>query len=135
MDSQNHAIRMVDVDGIVTTIAGNTADQQPGYVDGPGPTARFFRPYFCVADDRGNIYVSDGFNTLIRYLEYTGDPLIGNRFGPKGYGTPGGATISPLPTTSPNAPPLATYSVSSTSSTVSVFFGSDIMVVILCFLF
>jgi hypothetical protein len=91
MDTAVHAIRLVDTDGIVTTIAGNTTGiptdglsiGQQGLQNGPGSTARFYRPYYCAADDRGNIYVADAFNALIRYLEYSGDPWIGKRFGPK----------------------------------------------------
>jgi hypothetical protein len=113
MDANSHAIRMIDVDGYVSTIAGNTTGiptlsgyvGQQGIQDGPGPQARFFRPYYCASDARGNIYVSDAFNGIIRYLNYTGSPLTGTRK-PIDYGTDS-VVQSPTPKTysSSNAVP------------------------------
>ncbi len=64
-DLQNHAIRRVTTNGVVTTIAGNSTS---GNIDGPVNSARFNFPYFAMADSEGAIYVADGFNHRIRKI-------------------------------------------------------------------
>lgn len=62
-DSGNHAIRKIGKDGTVTTLAGNGL---LGSDDGQGAKATFFAPSDVAADDRGNVYVADTLNHLIR---------------------------------------------------------------------
>ena len=65
-DSGNYTIRKIDVNGLVTTLAGF-----PGYdglVDGTGPEARFKEPRGIAVDGGGNIYVCDGGNHVIRKI-------------------------------------------------------------------
>jgi sugar lactone lactonase YvrE len=58
------AIRKITVDGIVTTVAGR--QDRSGYFDGPGATARFGAITAIAVDDRGNVYVGDAFNAVLR---------------------------------------------------------------------
>jgi len=66
-DAQNHVIRMVDENGVVSTIAGTGS---PGYAEGPGLTAQFNSPRSIALDDVRNIlYVSDTQNNRIRAID------------------------------------------------------------------
>ena len=73
-DAGNCNIRKVTPSGVVTTLAGNTADlsqlggQNPPYcdhVDGTGTAAKFCNPMGIAVDSSGNIYVAD---TACTYL-------------------------------------------------------------------
>lgn len=64
-DQGNHAIRIVSLDGTVSTLAGNG---KPGMVDGPVAEARFSYPQDLAIDAAGNIYVSDVGNHRIRRI-------------------------------------------------------------------
>jgi sugar lactone lactonase YvrE len=64
-DMNNHAIRKITPLGIVSTIAGNG---YPGYNDGIGRSAIFNTPTGLVLDSRGNIFVADKNNSLIRKI-------------------------------------------------------------------
>jgi len=63
-DQNNHAIRVVSMDGVVTTMAGGKL----GMVDGPLDQARFNMPQDLAVDAAGNIYVSDIGNHRIRRI-------------------------------------------------------------------
>ncbi|MDQ3813151.1 MAG: SMP-30/gluconolactonase/LRE family protein [Armatimonadota bacterium] len=59
-DHDNHLIRRIDANGIVTTIAG---DGTAGFADGPGLQARFFgQEGLDVSADGSVLYVADGNN-------------------------------------------------------------------------
>ncbi|MBI4659195.1 MAG: chitobiase/beta-hexosaminidase C-terminal domain-containing protein [Verrucomicrobia bacterium] len=64
-DSGNHLIRAVTTNGVVTTLAGNSA----GSLDGAGANARFNSPAGLAADGAGNIFVADTLNNRIRMIE------------------------------------------------------------------
>jgi sugar lactone lactonase YvrE len=64
-DRENHVIRKISTDGIVTTFAGTG---QPGYVDGPGSQAQFNRPRFIEFGPDGYLYVADTINNRIRKI-------------------------------------------------------------------
>ncbi|MDB5100197.1 MAG: repeat containing protein [Cyanobacteria bacterium RYN_339] len=57
-------INLADPAHPVTTIGGNGA----GYVDGPGPAARFSSPVALALDAAGNLYVADQANQRIRKI-------------------------------------------------------------------
>lgn len=68
-DSQNHAIRKINKDGIVSTVAGNGI---AGYQDGNGQMAQFNYPSDVVVDKHGNVYVADSLNHAIRKIDPNG---------------------------------------------------------------
>jgi sugar lactone lactonase YvrE len=67
-DSDNHTIRKVTSEGIVTTVAGKAPSDGggSGSLDGEGSAARFVSPRGLVIDNLGNIYVADFGNYTIR---------------------------------------------------------------------
>lgn len=64
-DTGNHAIRKIDKNGTVTTLAG---DGSPGDSDGIGRAARFNGPVGLAVDDAGIVYVADSYNDRIRRI-------------------------------------------------------------------
>jgi sugar lactone lactonase YvrE len=70
-DSNNHRIRKIDVDGVITTIAG-TGDS--GYVGDGGPAvlAVLSFPSNLTIDRVGNIYIADTGNRVIRKISPDG---------------------------------------------------------------
>jgi hypothetical protein len=65
-DTDNDTIRMIDVTGNTTTIAGTPGVS--GTDDGPGSTALFDHPHGLGVDSNGNIYVADTDNDTIRII-------------------------------------------------------------------
>lgn len=64
-DRDNHAIRKIDVNGLVSTVAGTGV---AGYVDGPGAEAQFNQPIDVAVDANGVLYVADNNNHKIRKI-------------------------------------------------------------------
>ncbi len=66
-DDQDHRIRKLSVDGIVSTIAGTG---QPGFSgdNGPATSAALNAPEGVAVDSRGNIYIADAANSRIRKI-------------------------------------------------------------------
>ena len=64
-DTGNHAIRRIDPDGRVTTIAGSG---RPGYRDGPAAGALFDAPLGLALGPDGAIFVADTYNDRIRRI-------------------------------------------------------------------
>jgi hypothetical protein len=78
-DSENHKIRRVSTNGIITTFAGRTETSSWGSVvggysgdGGPATNAQFFRPSGLALDRSGNLYVADSGNHLIRQIATNG---------------------------------------------------------------
>jgi sugar lactone lactonase YvrE len=73
-DSSNHRIRVVTVDGVVTTLAGGVSGDTPSgtYVDGTGPAAHFITPSGVAIDSSGLIYVADSSDNHIRCITKAG---------------------------------------------------------------
>jgi sugar lactone lactonase YvrE len=70
-DANNHTIRKITADGVVTTLAGQ-ADIS-GSADGDGTEARFNTPRSTAVDAAGNVYVADEGNHTIRRISPTGE--------------------------------------------------------------
>ncbi|CAB5154507.1 odd Oz/ten-m homolog 4 [Olavius algarvensis associated proteobacterium Delta 3] len=70
-DQQNHRIRKIDRNGIITTVAGNGS---PGYSGDGGPArqARMQWPNGISLDSKGNIFFIDYFHNVIRKVDTTG---------------------------------------------------------------
>ena len=65
-DSYNNTIRRISPAGDVSTIAG--APGQEGATDGIGTAARFSSPGAMTMDDKGNLYIADSGNDVIRLM-------------------------------------------------------------------
>lgn len=68
-DNRNHAIRKIDTNGLVSTVAGTGT---AGSVDGPGAQAQFNLPTDVAVDDNGVLYVADNANHKIRKITQDG---------------------------------------------------------------
>ena len=68
-DAYNHRIRVIDRQGVVSTLAGSGA---PGLVDGPAAAAQFDTPCGVAAGRDGLVYVADTGNSVIRRIDRTG---------------------------------------------------------------
>lgn len=69
-DAGNHAIRSVDANGAVTTVAGTGS---PGFYDDQGTFAEFNNPQGVAVDTLGNVYVADTGNHSIRRIDSNGN--------------------------------------------------------------
>lgn len=99
-DRDNHAIRMVDPAGTITTVAGSGNRGFAGN-GGPATAADLSRPQSVAVDPLGNIYLSDSDNHVIRRVGLDG--IITNYAGtgePGFTGDGGAATAATL--TDPN---------------------------------
>jgi sugar lactone lactonase YvrE len=65
-DTNNHIIRKITAAGLVTTLAGSPGLH--GDADGTGSAARFRSPNAVAIDGRGNVYVADTDNNMIRRI-------------------------------------------------------------------
>jgi sugar lactone lactonase YvrE len=76
-DALNHRIRRIDVNGIITTVAGSprgtNANGAPvgafGGDGGPATSAQLNQPHGVAVDSHGNIYVADSLNNRIRRID------------------------------------------------------------------
>jgi len=64
-DINNHKIRKITPDGVVTTLAGSGT---AGRLDGTGVAAQFRLPYGVAVDASGNVFVADYGNNLVRKI-------------------------------------------------------------------
>lgn len=65
-DADNHCIRKVAPDGVVTTYAG--IGKSSGFVDGEASTAKFNKPFGCKFGPDGALYIADNYNHRIRRI-------------------------------------------------------------------
>ena len=70
-DRDNHVVRKVDSEGIITTIAGTGTAGFDGD-DGPATKAKLNHPSGLVLDSKGNLYISDRSNNRIRVVDSKG---------------------------------------------------------------
>ena len=78
-DTNNHRIRKVTPDGMISTVAGNGSSGFSG--DGGKATeARLYYPYGVTADADGNLYIADAHNNRIRRVTAAGiiDTIAGS---------------------------------------------------------
>ena len=68
-DQNNFEIRKITPGGVVSVLAGTGAT---GSVNATGTAASFNHPYDVTVDARGNVYVADGGNDLIREITPAG---------------------------------------------------------------
>lgn len=69
-DTQNHAVRKISTNGVVTTLAGLAGTS--GKTEGTGSAARFYHPQDVAVDLAGNVYVADTYNSSIRKITPAG---------------------------------------------------------------
>lgn len=78
-DTNNHSIRKIARDGVVSTLAGS-AEGESSHADGAGDAARFRNPFAVAVDVDGTIVVADGGNNCIRKV--TADGVVSTLAGP-----------------------------------------------------
>ena len=88
-DTNNHRIRRIDAEGVITTIAG-TGEGGAGGDGGPATEAQFFSPYGLAVDGSGNLYVADQGNNRIRRIDLEGVITTIGGTGEWGFGGDGG---------------------------------------------
>ena len=70
-DVLNNAVRKIDVNGVITTVAGNGTAGYTG--DGGAATgAELDNPLGVLADKSGNLYIGDTFNNVVRKVDVSG---------------------------------------------------------------
>lgn len=69
-DTNNHVIRKINSNGLVSTLAGSAGIA--GFANGTGSTARFYSPNALVAGSDGTVYVADTNNHTIRKITAAG---------------------------------------------------------------
>jgi len=69
-DINNHAIRKIDINGTVSTIAGSG---KPGFTDSKGTAASFNLPVGLGIDSQKNLYIADLANHAIRKVDVGGN--------------------------------------------------------------
>jgi sugar lactone lactonase YvrE len=68
-DTNNHAVRVIDLaTGVITTVAGTGTKDYSGD-GGPALDATLNRPFGVAFDDAGDLYISDTFNSRIRRVK------------------------------------------------------------------
>jgi mucin-19 len=70
-DKDRNTIRKISPLGVVSTHAGSAVSAN-GTEDGPGISARFFRPRGLVVAGDGSLYVADSQNNVVRKVDATG---------------------------------------------------------------
>ncbi|MEW8000840.1 MAG: RHS repeat-associated core domain-containing protein [Candidatus Thiodiazotropha endolucinida] len=92
VDQGNHRVRMIDTDGIISTVAGNGSRNYSGD-EGPAIEASLNRPYSVAIASDGTFYISDTGNNRIRRVSVDGiiSTYAGN--GMSGYSGDGGTAV------------------------------------------
>lgn len=68
-DRDNHVIRYVTKEGVITLAGNGTA----GFFNGVGNESQFHSPAGITTDDNGNLYVADSLNHCIRKIDKKGN--------------------------------------------------------------
>ena len=90
-DAWNTAIRKIDTAGVITTFAGTP--QSGGYSGdgGPATMAQINNPHDLVFDSKGNLYIADANNHVVRRVDTDGVITTVAGTGSSGYSGDGGA--------------------------------------------
>ncbi len=94
-DRNNHRIRKITPDGIITTIAG-TGKPDFGGDEGPANEAHLNFPSDVECDSQGNLYISDRSNNRIRKIDAEGNINTVAGLGMAGYGGDFGPALDAL---------------------------------------
>ncbi len=70
-DMWNYCVRKVDTNGIITKFAGNGVAGNSGD-GGPATAASLYSPWGVVADNLGNVYISDESQSVVRKVNASG---------------------------------------------------------------
>lgn len=70
--SNSHVVRKINKDGTIQTVAGHTSEQGFSGDGGPGASALLKNPVAIAFDSKGNLYISDMGNNLIRKVDTKG---------------------------------------------------------------
>ena len=94
-DRNHHRIRMVNAEGIITTIAG-MADEGFGGDEGPATSAQLDRPSGVAVDEGGYVFIADTGNNRIRQIDPDGviTTLAGGEDGGGGDGSAMGGHLA-----------------------------------------
>ena len=92
-DYNNHVIRKVNPEGIITTIAGTHVKGYTGD-GGPATAAEIGYPWGLVTDNQGNIYFSEPFYNVIRKINAAGTIITYAGIGFPGYSGDGGQAVN-----------------------------------------
>jgi cysteine-rich repeat protein len=92
-DTDNHRIRRIDGNGVITTVVGTGTFGYAGD-DGPANGAELDNPYSVVVDGRGNLFIADAFNHRIRKVDGNGIITTVAGTGDFSYGGDNGPAIS-----------------------------------------
>jgi sugar lactone lactonase YvrE len=71
-DTNNHVIRMIDTNGIITTIAGIGGDSGFSGDDGPASSAKLDKPQGVFVDFTGKVFIADTGNNVVRMVNTNG---------------------------------------------------------------
>lgn len=91
-DSTNHRVRKVDVNGVITTIAGTGTDGYSGD-GGPAVTAQLRCPKALALDSNGDLFIADLLSYCIRKVDARGKISTVAGTGYSGYSGDNGAAI------------------------------------------
>src|ERR1700748_1412819 len=70
-DADNNVIRKIASSGTISTVAGNGAADYKGD-NGPATKASLNTPTGIALDEKGNLYIADGYNNVIRKVNTLG---------------------------------------------------------------
>ncbi|WP_456340769.1 NHL domain-containing protein [Streptomyces griseus] len=92
-DAENHRVRKVSTDGVITTVAGTGTAGHSGD-SGPASTARLNKPYGVLVDSTGTLFIAEWGNDRIRKVMPDGKISTVAGTGAASYGGDNGPAIS-----------------------------------------
>ncbi|MCF8720500.1 NHL domain-containing protein [Nitrospina gracilis] len=94
-DRNNHRVRKVDTEGIITTVAG-TGEADFGTEEGPAVEIPLHFPSDVACDSKGHVYISDRSNNRVLKMDPEGQMVTVAGVGMAGYGGDFGPAIDAL---------------------------------------
>jgi hypothetical protein len=114
-DEFNRRIRMINIAGIISTVAGTGVVGSTGD-GGPATAAEFNAPWTVAVDNSGNIYVGDPLNYVVRKIDNSGTITRYAGNGTYGYSGDGGPAT---------AAQLATFGTIATDNAGNLYIADD----------